>query len=574
MATRARQKFVILQQVTHLLTPLSLSTIYKAQVRIQLSTSLDECSCNNTQETQHHPGQISTLDWHPIYYRRTMASVYTIYTMYCTKSPRLLQQYFLSLTSTTWKDKGGSCMGTPPCVEDFDISTGVLKNFRNKRVTAIPKHFIASKWCYVLPSMKKGQIVSISHEIPPHCPFQSYREFQKHWKNMTVQTRPPNLTTKPFFRTALTQVPTVKYAISKSSSIYPIGGSQKTRVIDNEQKIDLKTGLEPGSVSTAIICGSTFRATDKPGVVFLNSSQSEKSQVSTLATPHQMEVHSTSYNHRSSAYKIIPIFKSKLLQQDKQFISARINESKTKQCVKFNSRKLLTLSSSTANIEVTKPNDMRGKESRSEKEMGLSKIAHKQTSIANTRVEKPSANTLHHKSSTSVGLMKPGARAVQTFGKNQEQSSTNIQMEGKNAVGITISDGSCTKWNDNLTGNHQHKQKLDMFDIKEPLKQDKQMPTQHLNVKSLTGRHFSDKKGAEKRKCEEKGSDSNPKKPKAKPVIQDVDVAKHAKNNQLSKLNSVTLQSWLKCRGISVKKRDKKEQLVSKIMEFIKGPTE
>ncbi|XP_078395809.1 uncharacterized protein C18orf63 homolog [Cetorhinus maximus] len=71
-------------------------------------------------------------------------------------------------------------------VEDFDISTGVLKTFYNKRVAVIPKHFIASKWCYVLPSMKKGQIVSISHEIPPHCPFQSYRDFQKHWKNMML----------------------------------------------------------------------------------------------------------------------------------------------------------------------------------------------------------------------------------------------------------------------------------------------------------------------------------------------------------------------------------------------------
>ncbi|XP_072426742.1 uncharacterized protein C18orf63 homolog [Chiloscyllium punctatum] len=185
-------------------------------------------------------------------------------------------------------------------VEDFDISAGVLKSFYNRKVAVIPKHFISSKWCYVLPSMKKGQIVSISHEIPPHCPLQSYRDFQKHWKNMV----------------------------------------------------------------------------------------------------------------------------------------------------------------------------------------------------------------------------------------------------------------------------------LHMFDVKEPPKQEKQVPTQSLNLKTLTQKTFCDKKAAEKRQCKEKGTDPTPKKPKSKPVIQDVDVAAHAKHNQLSKLNSVTLQSWLKSHGVSVKTRDKKEHLVSKIMEFIKGPTE
>ncbi|GCC31264.1 hypothetical protein chiPu_0009721 [Chiloscyllium punctatum] len=117
-------------------------------------------------------------------------------------------------------------------------------------------------------------------------------------------------------------------------------------------------------------------------------------------------------------------------------------------------------------------------------------------------------------------------------------------------------------------------QVLHMFDVKEPPKQEKQVPTQSLNLKTLTQKTFCDKKAAEKRQCKEKGTDPTPKKPKSKPVIQDVDVAAHAKHNQLSKLNSVTLQSWLKSHGVSVKTRDKKEHLVSKIMEFIKGPTE
>ncbi|GCB74073.1 hypothetical protein scyTo_0003158 [Scyliorhinus torazame] len=490
-------------------------------------------------------------------------------------------------------------------VEDFDVSTGVLKSFYHKRVAVIPKHFIASKWCYVLPSMKKGQIVSISHEIPPHCPFQSYGDFQKHWKNMygynlpecnddatlyytvyfkligeklftypfccirsepvqffprvdleavltsffsdlkvnlpnlcglpikmtnkpyyatnelnisqTVQTRPPNLTTKPVFKTALTKVPTATYVINKSSSTCPTGGSPNTRVLDNEQKIDIRSRLEPGSANTAMQCGTTFRSTDKTGVVF--HSLSEKSQVTPLAASHQMEVHSTSYSHSSKTYKIIPIFKSKLLQQDKQFISEKVNASKTKQYVELNSKKPLTLKSSTANTEVKRTNNMREKESRSEKETILLEITQKQKSITNIRVEKPCAkliqnvnsnsevsisNILLHKSKTSTDIEKPGARPLQTFGKNQDLSTTNIQMGGKTTTGVAISDGPRTKWNDNLAGSHQRKQVLHMFDVKEPHQQEKQMSTQFLNLKPLTERHFSDMKGPEKRKCEER----------------------------------------------------------------------
>ncbi|XP_059502315.1 LOW QUALITY PROTEIN: uncharacterized protein C18orf63-like [Stegostoma tigrinum] len=559
-------------------------------------------------------------------------------------------------------------------VEDFDISAGVLKSFYNRKVAVIPKHFISSEWCYVLPSMKKGQIVSISHEIPPHCPFRSYRDFQKHWKNMygynlpeinddvalyytvyfkligeklftypfccvrsepvqffprvdleavltsffsdlkvnfsnlcglpikmtskpysatnelsisqTVQARPSNLTTEPAFRITLRPVPTVKY-VNQSSSVYPING--KKIVLDNEWKIDFKTSLEFSSANTVMQCGSTMRSTDKRGVLSQHTLQCEKSQVATLGTNEQMKkVHSTSCNHSSRDYKIIPIFKSKLLQ-DKRLIGAKINENINKKDVKFNST-LLSLNSSTAYTETKRPNNMQRKGSRSEKEMILFNISQKQQSIANKRVDKPNTEPAQntssvseisinqgsgiHKSKITAGKMKPEAGSHQSFGKNQERCSMIIQTGAKTRADIVISDGSCTDWNYNMTGNHQHKQVLQMFDLKEPLKQEKQMPPQHLNLKSLTQKIFCDKKTAEKRSYEEKGTDSTSKKPKSKPVVQDVDMAVHVKHNQLSKLNSVTLQSWLKSHGVSVKTKDKKEHLVSKIMEFIKGSTE
>ncbi|XP_074002969.1 uncharacterized protein C18orf63 homolog [Numenius arquata] len=72
----------------------------------------------------------------------------------------------------------------PPELGDFDISANALKLFDSNENTVIHQHSILSNWCYVLPSMKMGQIINISHVIPPESPFRSYEEFQMHWKNL------------------------------------------------------------------------------------------------------------------------------------------------------------------------------------------------------------------------------------------------------------------------------------------------------------------------------------------------------------------------------------------------------
>ncbi|XP_025065484.1 uncharacterized protein C18orf63 homolog [Alligator sinensis] len=72
----------------------------------------------------------------------------------------------------------------PPELEDFDISTHVIKIFDNNENSVIQRHSILSNWCYVLPSLKMGQIISISHISPPESPFRSYKDFQMHWKSL------------------------------------------------------------------------------------------------------------------------------------------------------------------------------------------------------------------------------------------------------------------------------------------------------------------------------------------------------------------------------------------------------
>ncbi|XP_054479336.1 uncharacterized protein si:ch211-152c8.2 [Anoplopoma fimbria] len=58
--------------------------------------------------------------------------------------------------------------------------------------------------------------------------------------------------------------------------------------------------------------------------------------------------------------------------------------------------------------------------------------------------------------------------------------------------------------------------------------------------------------------------ESKPKKPRS--AIRDVDVEQMARSNQLSKVNSATLLSWLKGRGVLVSAKHRKEELMLKVM--------
>uniref|UniRef100_A0A8C4TXY5 DUF4708 domain-containing protein n=1 Tax=Falco tinnunculus TaxID=100819 RepID=A0A8C4TXY5_FALTI len=88
----------------------------------------------------------------------------------------------------------------PPQLEDFDILTNTLKLFDSNENIVIHQHSILSNWCYVLPSMKMGQIINISHIIPPDSPFHSYKEFQMHWKDLYGYILPEDIEkTKIYF---------------------------------------------------------------------------------------------------------------------------------------------------------------------------------------------------------------------------------------------------------------------------------------------------------------------------------------------------------------------------------------
>ncbi|XP_060075255.1 uncharacterized protein C18orf63-like [Ylistrum balloti] len=85
-------------------------------------------------------------------------------------------EMFFSLDATTVKF-------LPLQVEDLDIYGKCYKEFMENPNAEIDECAIGSPWSHVLPSMKKGKVVGVSHTLPPNGPFKSYKDLKRHWKN-------------------------------------------------------------------------------------------------------------------------------------------------------------------------------------------------------------------------------------------------------------------------------------------------------------------------------------------------------------------------------------------------------
>ncbi|KAK5897688.1 hypothetical protein CgunFtcFv8_015170 [Champsocephalus gunnari] len=73
----------------------------------------------------------------------------------------------------------------PIALEDFALAPLVLRRFCSDPTAAInPSAGGGNIWCHVLPSMKKGQIISISRQLPKDGPFTTYRDLQNHWSHL------------------------------------------------------------------------------------------------------------------------------------------------------------------------------------------------------------------------------------------------------------------------------------------------------------------------------------------------------------------------------------------------------
>ncbi|XP_058496654.1 uncharacterized protein C18orf63-like isoform X2 [Solea solea] len=73
----------------------------------------------------------------------------------------------------------------PTTLQDFDLSPSLLRRFWSDPDFVLdPSSTGGIVWCHVLPSMKKGQIITISRQLSRDGPFRTYRDLQNHWNRL------------------------------------------------------------------------------------------------------------------------------------------------------------------------------------------------------------------------------------------------------------------------------------------------------------------------------------------------------------------------------------------------------
>ncbi|XP_041670334.1 uncharacterized protein LOC121527441 [Cheilinus undulatus] len=73
----------------------------------------------------------------------------------------------------------------PNTLEDFGFPPLVLRRFCSDPDSVLhPSSTGGAIWCHVLPSMKKGQIITLSRKLPKDGPFRTYRDLQNHWNHL------------------------------------------------------------------------------------------------------------------------------------------------------------------------------------------------------------------------------------------------------------------------------------------------------------------------------------------------------------------------------------------------------
>ncbi|KAM7072212.1 uncharacterized protein C18orf63 homolog isoform 2-T3 [Acridotheres tristis] len=226
----------------------------------------------------------------------------------------------------------------PPKLGDFDISANTIKLFDSNENTVIQQHSILSNWCYVLPSMKMGQIINISHIIPPESPFHSYKDFQMHWKSLDIKPKHTKSDGEMVCVVSLTQAPPRKPTLPGIPSPCSTENSHwMERLVKEPGALSSSSSKSTGGVSFQVTETSVSNK-QIPGLPELPTAKS-------LGTPVNAAFESTP----SKVSKIIPIFKGKLMQMNGQ-IKNQTDRKKRENAERHSPRKNVGVSSSMLSV--------------------------------------------------------------------------------------------------------------------------------------------------------------------------------------------------------------------------------
>ncbi|XP_035271564.1 uncharacterized protein C18orf63-like [Anguilla anguilla] len=418
----------------------------------------------------------------------------------------------------------------PATLEDFDIADNVIRRFHSSRDAVIHSFSLPSNWCYILPSMKRGQIISISHQIPAECPFQSYADIRKHWSSLYGYQLP------------LVDEQDVVYCsvyfklVGERLFTYPLC-CIRAEPIQRFPRFDLQGALSSfmldlrGKLQS--VCGFPIRMTSKP--CYYTTSLSTPGSQGPCSRPVNLTTRSACRPVLTQLPPSIPRNAPFASQPDGRSVGTQYGGGgAASQAPLANaapaSRPVPAPGSAHKIVPIFRNKAL-------DRHVNVTKILAERRQQRREQGGQPPA-----------GSDGPAPGPAPSSKRKQEARLGAGQSQPGPASHPRVENPSCQQ------GHYSQGIGRDL----EPRESVPQSPAIRTEIPALIPSSVGD------------WFQSKPK--KAKVSVAEVDVEHYARSHQLSKINAATLQAWLRGRGVPVRSKDKKEELVAKVMHCLSEP--
>ncbi|KAG9276732.1 hypothetical protein AMEX_G9068 [Astyanax mexicanus] len=457
----------------------------------------------------------------------------------------------------------------PTLLEDFDVPPLVVKNFLSSREAVV--HTKPNNWCYILPSMKKGQLISISRKIPPESPFHSYTELQKHWTSMYGYQLPPLNEDEVVYCSVYFKL------VGEKLFTYPLS-CIRTKPLQLFPRVDLQGALEAFTSDLRRvldnICGFPVQMTNKPQYhtaelsrPVIQASRALPANLTTITStrPVLTQIPSCCAPGRVPLSQLTP--SQWPLSQPGRL--SNINQTATtKELASFQTPRP---SAESPHFYVTE--------------------THKFPSSCTSLPPLSSSScpgTIHSLSTQSqpvhqtpklvpIFKNKSLSRHVNITKILAEKQQKQVQLESQHISGAAVKRPHCSysyspPSSSTLVTSTQSLSQPPLKRVTLPFRKN-QKSNHGASVPAPQQPAFKPQPLIMPEVTSNRGGEvfeSHPKRPRV--TLQDADVVKYAKSNQLAKISMANLQAWLKGRGVIVRAKEKKEELVSKVMQCLYEP--
>ncbi|KAG7336336.1 hypothetical protein KOW79_001029 [Hemibagrus wyckioides] len=435
----------------------------------------------------------------------------------------------------------------PVMLKDFDVPALVIERFLNNRETVLHTK-TPNNWCYVLPSMKKGQVISIRHRLPPECPFQTYAELGNHWNSMYGYYLPPLKEDEVVYCSVYFK------PLGEKLFTYPLC-CIRVQPLQCFPRVNLQGALT-AFISDARslmenVCGFTAQMTSKP--CYYTTNLSRPSLQDSGALPATLTSKSSSRLVLTQLPNVFPPERVPLqhLESSPWPLSQPVGHSNIRHPATTNGHgnpNPILQSSHRHGAETCQfPSSFTSLPSFS----FSSSVSANHALLSNTQpaTQRPKLVPIFTNKSLSCHV---NIAKILAEKKNQEvtQCAPRAAVNRRSCSPLSSSSSLPRVSLPFFKDRKRDRNNCTTDPTQTPFQT---QPAPVIEIKKTRGEVF----------------ESLPKKVR---VIQEVDVVKYARSNQLAKINVATLQAWLKGQGITVRSKDKKEDLMSKVMQCLSEP--